>query len=168
MLEWKQAQSTGLSKPVLMFDLSNGPCKLAPLRPEIHIFSRTHRFSIRQVIQKNVPKGSFDFCALQTQLYFIPARMTWRIGESSERDVRAWRGNGAENSSQSKGREGSRGGSGRGRASSWPVLGSAVSLPQEGGAGSQQEKVLLPLRLVPPPPSPLDHTTVDSLAQQLA
>ena len=56
VLERKRAQSTGLSKTVLMFYLSNGPCKLAPLRPEIHIFSRTHRFSIRQVIRKKSPR----------------------------------------------------------------------------------------------------------------
>ena len=56
--ERKRAQSTGLSKTVLMFYLSNGPCKLAPLRPEIHIFSRTHWFSIRQVIRKKSPRGA--------------------------------------------------------------------------------------------------------------
>lgn len=89
-----------------MFYLSNGPCKLAPLRPEIHIFSRTHQFSIRQVIQreKKIPKGSFDFCTFQTQLYFIPARMMGKTTESSEGELRAVRGNGAENSSWSKGR----------------------------------------------------------------
>lgn len=100
--ERKRAQSTGLSKTVLMFYLSNGPCKLAPLRPEIHIFSRTHQFSIRQVITEKIPKGSFDFCTFQTQLYFIPARMMWRMAEGSEGELRACRGNGAENSSQSK------------------------------------------------------------------
>lgn len=91
-----------------MFYLSNGPCKLAPLRPEIHIFSRTHQFSIRQVIWEKIPKGSFDFCTFQTQLYFILARIMWKIAESSEGDLRAWRGNGAENSSECKGTEGSR------------------------------------------------------------
>lgn len=81
-----------------------GLCKLAPLWPEIHIFSRTHWLSIRQVIQKKIPKGSFDFCTFQTQLYFISARMMWRIAKRSGGELRAWRGNGAENSSQSKGR----------------------------------------------------------------
>lgn len=106
-LEWKQAESTDLPKTVLMFYLSNGPCKLAPLWPEIHNFPRTHQFSIRQVIRETVPKGRFDFCTFQTQLYFIPARTVWKIAETSEGDLRARRGNGAENSSQSKGREGS-------------------------------------------------------------
>lgn len=66
-LEWKQAQSAGLSKTVLMFYLSNGPCKLAPLRLEIHIFSRTHRFSIRQVDMGKDPQGELWF------LYFSDA-----------------------------------------------------------------------------------------------
>ena len=34
--------------------------------------------------------------------------MMWKIAESSEGGLKAWRGNGAENSSECKGREGSR------------------------------------------------------------
>lgn len=33
--------------------------------------------------------------------------MIWKIAESSEGELRAWRGNGAENSSHYKGKEGS-------------------------------------------------------------
>lgn len=55
-------------------------------------------------MEKKIPKGSFDFCTFQTQLYFIPARMMGKTTESSEGELRALRGNGAENSSWREGR----------------------------------------------------------------
>lgn len=60
--------------------------------------------STGDTVGKNIPKGSFDFCTFQTQLYFIPARMMGKTTESSVGELRALRGNGAENSSWHKGR----------------------------------------------------------------
>lgn len=66
--------------------------------------------------------------------------MMWRITESSEGDLRAWRGNGAENSSQSKGREGSQERKGGRLFSSCDTKWGPISLHlvEGGGAGSQQ------------------------------
>lgn len=99
--------------------------------------------------------------------------MMWRITESSEGDLRAWRGNGAENSSQSKGREGSQERKGGRLFSSCDTKWGPISLHLvEGGgqaAGRHCALVLwrnftptIPL-LAPLPsslPSPLDHKTV--------
>jgi hypothetical protein len=60
--------------------------------------------STGDTVGKNIPKGSFDFCTFQTQLYFIPARMMGKTTESSVGELRALRGNGAENCSWHKGK----------------------------------------------------------------
>lgn len=146
-----------------MVYLSNGPCKLAPLRPEIHIFSRTHWFSIRQVIGEKLPMGSFDFCTFQTQLYFIPARMMCKITGSSEGDQRAWRGNGAENSSQEKEREDS---PDRRRGRTVPVSAVSVTLGLVG-----PRSLSLPYFLLDPFPSsprPLCPKTKGQILTRLA
>lgn len=83
-LEWKQAQSAGLSKTVLMFYLSNGPGKWARLRLEIHIFSRTHRFSIRQVDMGKNPQGELWF------LYFSDAVIVYSSWDDGGDSPELW------------------------------------------------------------------------------
>lgn len=72
-----------------------------PAARNTYLFKDTPVFNSTGDTEK-IPKASFDFCTFQTQLYFIPARMMWRMAEGSEGELRACRGNGAENSSQSK------------------------------------------------------------------
>lgn len=57
-----------------MFRLSNGPCKLAPQRPEIHIFPRTCRLLIRQVMWANKPRGQPGSQLFVAAVIFYPSR----------------------------------------------------------------------------------------------
>lgn len=57
-----------------MFPLSNGPCKLAPRRPEIHIFPRTCRLPIRQVMWANKPRGQLRSQLFVAAVIFYPSR----------------------------------------------------------------------------------------------
>ena len=87
-----------------MFYLSNGPLQIStPAARNAYLFKDTPVFNSTGDTEKN-PQGELWFCTFQTQLYFISARMMWRRAEHSGGDLRARRGNGAENSSQSKGR----------------------------------------------------------------
>lgn len=109
-----------------------------PAARNTYLFKDTPVFNSTGDTEK-IPKGSFDFCTFQTQLYFIPARMMWRMAEGSEGELRACRGNGAENSSQSKMRvvvPGTASGEG-GRSHPWEE-GGQYPCPWGGGADSQQ------------------------------
>lgn len=79
--------------------------------------------------------------------------MMWRITESSEGDLRAWRGNGAENSSQSKGREGSQERKGGRLFSSCNTKWGPISLHLVEGGGRQPADTapLFSGEILPPP-----------------
>lgn len=123
-----------------------------PAARNTYLFKDTPVFNSTGDTEK-IPKGSFDFCTFQTQLYFIPARMMWRMAEGSEGELRACRGNGAENSSQSKmGVVVPGTASGEGGRSHLREEGGQYPCPWGGGADSQQTPcpqggLLLPLPL---------------------
>lgn len=67
-------KGSALWTAILMFRLSNGPCKLAPQRPEIHIFPRTCRLLIRQVMWANKPRGQPRSQLFVAAVIFYPSR----------------------------------------------------------------------------------------------
>lgn len=90
-------KGSALWTAILMFHLSNGPCKLAPRRPEIHIFPRTCRLPIRQVMWANSPRGELRSRCFAAAVIFYPSRDDEEESGELGGDSKAGGGNGAEN-----------------------------------------------------------------------
>lgn len=90
-------KGSALWTAILMLHLSNGPCKLAPRQPEIHIFPRTCRLPIRQVMRANIPRGEPRSRCFTATVIFYPGWDDEEESESLGRDPKAGGGNRVEN-----------------------------------------------------------------------